>query len=143
VFMFDLLLGGPGETRETIRETIEFVKGLEPDRVGASVGVRLYPGTPLMARLERSAAATEHDGIFGQIEGNPGLSEPVFYVSPALGREAHDVVESLIGEDERFLFANPARLGQNYNYNENRVLIEAIKAGHRGAYWDVLRRAQG
>ena len=46
-FMFDLLLGGPGETRQTVKETLELMKGLEPTQVGISLGVRLYPDTPL------------------------------------------------------------------------------------------------
>jgi radical SAM superfamily enzyme YgiQ (UPF0313 family) len=140
VFMFDLLLGGPGETRSTLADTVELMKQADPDRVGVSMGVRLYPGTALAGRLKREGAATEADGIFGRIEGNLELSEPVFYVSPSLGREAHDIVEDLIGDDDRFLFANPRRVGRNYNYNENRALVEAIEAGHRGAFWDILRR---
>lgn len=52
-FMFDLLLGGPGETRGTIRETIERMKKVSPDRVGISLGVRLYRGTALARRVIR------------------------------------------------------------------------------------------
>ena len=37
-FMYDLLLGGPGETRATLRESIELMKRLEPDCVGAGDG---------------------------------------------------------------------------------------------------------
>ena len=28
----------------------------------------------------------------------------------------------------------------NYNYNDNRHLVEAIRGGYRGAFWDILRR---
>ena len=34
--MYDLLLGGPGETRETLRDSIVLMKRLEPDCVGAA-----------------------------------------------------------------------------------------------------------
>ena len=27
-----------------------------------------------------------------------------------------------------------------YNYNENQPLVEAIRNGARGAYWDILRQ---
>ena len=46
-FMFDLLLGGPGETRETLRQTIEFMRRIEPDCVGLAIGMRVYEGTPM------------------------------------------------------------------------------------------------
>ncbi len=29
---------------------------------------------------------------------------------------------------------------ENYNYNDNLPLIEAIGKGARGAYWDILSR---
>ena len=28
----------------------------------------------------------------------------------------------------------------NYNYNDNLILVEAIRSGYRGAFWDILRR---
>lgn len=72
--------------------------------------------------------------------GGPDLVRPAFYLSPALGDELPAVVGELAGDDSRFLFADPAKKEQNYNYNANRVLEEAIAAGARGAYWDILRR---
>jgi hypothetical protein len=53
----------------------------------------------------------------------------------------------LIGDDERFF--EPALETDlersdagpdNYNYNQNLPLIEAIGKGARGAYWDILRQ---
>ena len=29
---------------------------------------------------------------------------------------------------------------ENYNYNDNQPLVEAIRRGARGAYWDILRQ---
>ena len=43
--MLDLLLGGPGETPETVAETIRVFRAVGPDCVGAALGVRLYPDT--------------------------------------------------------------------------------------------------
>ena len=45
--MFDLLLGSPGETRESIMRTIELMRRAEPDRVGVALGVGVYAGTEL------------------------------------------------------------------------------------------------
>ena len=48
----DLLLGAPGETIESIERTVELVKQVDPDRVGVSLGMRVYPGTGLAAQVD-------------------------------------------------------------------------------------------
>ena len=50
-------------------------------------------------------------------------------------------LSSLIGGDPRFFFLGAAGegAGASYNYNENSTLDDAIAAGARGAYWDILR----
>ena len=143
IFMYDLLLGGPGETKATLKETIELMKKIRPSRVGVALGMRIYPGTEV-ARLVREIAtmgsSSEVNSIYGQLKGNPDFLEPVFYLSSDLGGEPADYVASLIGDDEMFFFASPGEAGQNYNYNENSVLVQAIQSGYRGAFWDILRR---
>ncbi|MFH1151118.1 MAG: radical SAM protein [Actinomycetota bacterium] len=67
-----LLLGGPGETRDTVEESLEFVRGLEPDMVTVTAGIRIYPGCEL-----RRIAAEE-----GVIEVGQNLLRPAFYLSP-------------------------------------------------------------
>jgi radical SAM superfamily enzyme YgiQ (UPF0313 family) len=139
-FMFDLLLGGPGESRETVMETVELMRRCEPDRVGAAVGVRVYPGTPL-ARLVASEGAPERNpNLRGSTADNETFLEPVFYVSEQLGPDPVAVVSDFIGNDNRFFTASPESVQQNYNYNENQELVEAIRKGYRGAFWDILRR---
>ena len=126
VFMYDLLLGGPGETTQTLVETMRLMQSLPVDRVGVSLGVRVYPGTQLAAMLDKNEA----DAL-----------EPEYYVSPKLGAEPLDFLRELIGDDKRFLLP----VGddeQDYNYNDNTVLQNAIARGHRGAYWDILRKLQ-
>lgn len=140
VFMFDLLLGGPGETPETLRRAVELMRQAEPDRVGLSIGVRIYPGTPLAERLVREGITSDHPALFGQVDDNPDFLAPIFYVEPPLGQGIFGLVGELVGEDERFFFADPTKADQNYNYNANEVLREAIRRGERGAYWDILRR---
>ena len=41
-----VILGFPGETKETARETVKFVKELNPNDVGFYIATP-YPGTPL------------------------------------------------------------------------------------------------
>ena len=122
--MFDLLLGAPGETEGSVRRTVELMRKAEPDRVGVAVGVRIYPGTELAGML---GVEQEGDG-------------PTFFLEPSIADRIFDLLDELIGGDERFFFFDPSRPDRNYNYNANELLAEAIRRGYRGAYWDILRR---
>ena len=72
-----LLFGGPGETPDTVAETVRVTDEIGPTAVVAMVGLRIYPETAL-ARVARDA------GLIG--ERQP-LLEPCFY---AAGRIAGD-----------------------------------------------------
>jgi radical SAM superfamily enzyme YgiQ (UPF0313 family) len=140
IFMYDLLLGGPSETRESMRETIETMKRLSPDRIGVSFGVRIFPQTKLAALVKRQGLLKENPNIRGKVVGNDNFFAPVFYLSSGLGPDAPDYLSRLIGGDERFFFVSPSEGERNYNYNDNTVLVNTIKAGCRGAFWDIMRR---
>jgi hypothetical protein len=45
-----LLLGGPGETKQSVDESVVFVRSLDLEMLRVSVGIRLYPQTPLARR---------------------------------------------------------------------------------------------
>lgn len=139
--MFDLLLGAPGDTREGVRETLELMKRLEPTRVGISLGVRVYPGTPLAEQVIRRPLEGQ-PGLYGNLTDNEDLTRPVFFLEPALGPDILQEVAAQVSGDQRFFCADPAADVADYNYRENRTLTEAIAAGHRGAFWDILRRVQ-
>ncbi len=69
-----LLLGGPGETRDTVRRTLDFAAALPLEWFKATAGIRIYPGTPLAAR----AVA---DGV---VQPDDDLLLPRFYLAPTL-----------------------------------------------------------
>ncbi|HUU55388.1 MAG TPA: radical SAM protein [Armatimonadota bacterium] len=140
VFMYDLLLGGPGETRETAARTIEVMKGISPDRVGVSLGVRVYPGTRLAEMVRTEGPMERNPNLRGAVEGNATFLRPVFYLSAELGEEAAQYVAGLVGGDRRFFFPTAESGAEAYNYSDNERLVKAIEAGYRGAYWDILRR---
>lgn len=140
-FMYDLLLGGPGETLRTLGETVKRLKRIRPDRVGVSFGVRVFPGTKLAGMAAKMGAFAENPCLHGVTRNNPGLLRPIFYLSDRLGPGPEAALKKLIGNDPRFFFAARAELRGNYNYNNNRPLCAAIGRGARGAYWDILRRA--
>ncbi len=141
-FMYDLLIGGPAETNESVKRTIDLMKRIEPDRVGVSIGVRVYNGTALGEMVRRAGVSASNPTLHGTIEGNESFLAPIYYLSPAVGMEVFGFVDELIGGDPRFLHASPAELEGNYNYNDNTVLVDAIRQGFRGAFWDILRRVQ-
>ena len=143
--MIDLLLGGPGETPETVAETIRFIKETEPTCAGASLGVRVYPGTEMAQRVAAEGPLESHPGLRRRYDGPVDFLRPTFYIAPALGPRPARLVKDLIAGDPRFFepadeTAPAARDDNGYNYNDNRPLVEAIARGARGAYWDILRR---
>ncbi|MBP1625296.1 MAG: Tryptophanase [Acidobacteria bacterium] len=128
--MLDLLLGSPGETREGLEETVRLVREAEPDLAGVSLGVRVYPGTALAGQL------ASHE----QPDPPRDSFDPVFFMEPRIAPFVFEWMNTLIGEDARFLFFDPSKPRQNYNYNSNLRLVQAIQKGYRGAFWDILRR---
>ncbi len=141
VFMYDLLLGGPGETKETLRQTVELMKALSPSRVGAALGVRIFQGTRLASMVQEMGPLNQNPNLHGNMNGNEQFFAPIFYLSSDLGEDALQYLADLIGGDERFFFMSPNQANdKNYNYNDNLILVEAIRSGYRGAFWDILRR---
>src|ERR1051325_10704965 len=47
-FAHSLIFGGPGETRETVEETIALMAELRPTAVIAFTGIRVLPGTGMV-----------------------------------------------------------------------------------------------
>lgn len=69
-----LLLGGPGETRDTVEESLSFAASLPLDSLRITIGIRIYPHTPLAKR-----AVDE-----GVIEAAGDLLMPKFYLATGL-----------------------------------------------------------
>ena len=66
-----LLLGGPGENEETVKESVELMLELGPDMVTVTVGIRIYPHCELHDLALRE----------GAVEPGQNLLYPAFYVS--------------------------------------------------------------
>jgi len=130
--MIDLLLGAPGETFDSIKKVIADMKKLNPYRVGASYGLRVYPKTAFHEYLRRTGY---------QIPAS--LLYPHFYLEESVRDRIDEFIQELIRGDERFYFNAREASIRNYNYNANKVLEDAIKEGFRGAFWDVLAMSQG
>jgi len=96
------LAGGPGETAETLEETLAFARWrLERgDAVYLTVGLRIYPGTT----LHRIALAD------GSVAYGDALLEPTFYWSPQLSLEgAVRRLREFAAAHPRFMFSADSR----------------------------------
>jgi radical SAM superfamily enzyme YgiQ (UPF0313 family) len=69
-----LLLGGPGETRESVEQSLAFADALDLDGLRTTVGIRIYPGTPLARRALQE----------GVIAPDDELLHPRFYLARGL-----------------------------------------------------------
>ncbi len=74
------LLGGPGETQDTVNETVSFVENELNDKKILSifiVGIRIMPGTGVARTAYKE----------GYLKPDANLAEPTFYISPHVTEE--------------------------------------------------------
>jgi radical SAM superfamily enzyme YgiQ (UPF0313 family) len=117
-----LLLGGPGETEETLEETLSAAEQLDGAALFFFCGMRIYPGTELAAIAERE----------GQIPPGQSLLEPVFYEPPGLPLEeiARRVERRADGRTSWLVGDGADRAA---------ALVERLHArGHPGPLWERL-----
>jgi len=69
-----LLLGGPGETKETVNESLEFADSLNLEALKITIGIRIYPYTPLAKTALKE----------GLIKADDNLLFPRYYMSKDL-----------------------------------------------------------
>jgi len=69
-----LLLGGPGETKDTVNESLEFADALDLEAMKITIGIRIYPDTA----LHRTAIKE------GLISAEDDLLIPRFYIAAGL-----------------------------------------------------------
>ncbi|MGM0642677.1 MAG: B12-binding domain-containing radical SAM protein, partial [Thermodesulfobacteriota bacterium] len=69
-----LLLGGPGETRETVEQSLAFADRLNLDMLKLTAGIRIYPDTALARQAVKE----------GVIHPDDTLLSPKFYLSEEL-----------------------------------------------------------
>ncbi len=128
-----LIFGLPGETEETIAETIGFVRSLpESIEVVYSAGARVYPHTPLAA-----IAAREPERLVGS--DDPSFLTPVVYSSPWPPRELARRVDEQLRD-----LPNVSRVGVAYATGLT-TLSDAYRAAlsqnGRRSWEEILERA--
>ena len=94
--MWFFMLGGPGETEETILETFDFIDEhiFEEDMVHITEGIRIIPNTELYDIAVKEGVISKNDSVI----------DPMFYVSPGIGREKlTQILEKEIGKRNNVL----------------------------------------
>jgi radical SAM superfamily enzyme YgiQ (UPF0313 family) len=125
-FSLNLLCGGPGETKETIRESLDNISRIKPVAAGAMIGIRCYPKTGLW-----EIACDE-----GQIDRKANLLEPFYYVSPSINKEwlINTLQEYSLNNDNFFIPTDKK------GYHTDDLVIEIYRSGFRGPFWEVNKK---
>lgn len=69
-----LMLGGPGENRQTVTQSLDFIDSLNLESMKITAGIRIYPNTPL------AKTAVQED----MVKPDDPLLQPTFYLRPEL-----------------------------------------------------------
>lgn len=91
----DLLVGLPGDTRETVERVFDRMREIAPDTVGVNSTIRLYPKCAVTRIILDSPEHRQH--LLGAVNNNPDLIYPVFYRSFTV-----DMLRDIIGGDPLF-----------------------------------------
>ena len=83
-----LLLGGPGETRQSVEESLAFADSLPLEMLKITAGIRIYPETPLAATALREGLITEETDLLF----------PTFYLAKGLEGWLHRTVEDWLAD---------------------------------------------
>ncbi|MFC1855351.1 lipid biosynthesis B12-binding/radical SAM protein [Thermodesulfobacteriota bacterium] len=118
-FAHFLILGGYGETEETIKETFDNSKKIDNSVFFPFVGMRIYPGTKLFHMLEGDGALSNADMLL----------EPQFYVSDKFDQEA--MKEKAIQTGKRWVFPDE---------DCSKVMEKMRKKNIKGPLWEFLVR---
>lgn len=96
-----LMLGGPGETRETVKEALDFFTG-KSCKVFVVVGIRIFPNTPLARKISAAGPLVDNPNLYGKVIDNDDFLEPVFYISQDLGEDIFAYIQEVVGDSEQF-----------------------------------------
>jgi radical SAM superfamily enzyme YgiQ (UPF0313 family) len=76
-----LLLGGPGETIETVEQSLAFTDSLNLEAVKVTSGIRIYPDTKLAnVAVEQGIVRPDDDLLHPRFYIAPGLKEPLIEI---------------------------------------------------------------
>jgi radical SAM superfamily enzyme YgiQ (UPF0313 family) len=122
-FCHSLIFGGPGETEQTVSETLALMDELRPTAVIAMTGIRVLPGTGMVDIALRD----------GQIDADDNLLYPKFYVAPTLG-------DGLIDRIEAYARTHSNWIVPGKGIKTNIQVLQRLRARKiKGQLWRLLR----
>ena len=115
-----IIFGGPDETHETVSAGLKNIEALKNCVVFGSIGIRVFPDTPIYQRALQENVISENDDLI----------EPTFYFSDQIE------IDKL---HEQIIDGFKGRIDRIYPDGQ---FVEKTKAlhmfGHRGPAWDLL-----
>jgi len=93
-YILSLLFGAPGENRQTVEESVDFLSRRSPMLVDFCVGIRLMPHTELFEIAVRE----------GVVPADDPLMEPRFYISPLIENWIEGYLRDVCAGNESYLF---------------------------------------
>jgi radical SAM superfamily enzyme YgiQ (UPF0313 family) len=122
-FCHSLVFGGPGESRETIRDTLALMGEVSPTAVIAMVGIRLFPGT----RLAEFASSED------LIITDETMLKPTFYLAKSVRPFVLDLLHKHAEENSNWILPGS-------NVNIDRRLQEKLRRfGLKGPLWEHMQ----
>jgi radical SAM superfamily enzyme YgiQ (UPF0313 family) len=115
-FNHSLIFGGPNETEATLLETLINVDKTRPTSVIGFIGVRLYPGTPIIDQVAH---------------GEVGI-DPVFFVSEAVSETLLDTLQNYTSDKLNWIIPGLEK-GTNTKF-----LNRLRKKGLKGQIWEYF-----
>ena len=125
-FCHSLLLGGPGETMETVHQTFDAVLGMSPTATICMIGIRVFPKTRLsVIAVEEKIIGSKHDFL-----------KPVFYLSQAIENEILPFIK-------KFSKENPTWIFPGLNINIDTELQKKLRRfGIKGPLWEYMKMGE-
>jgi radical SAM superfamily enzyme YgiQ (UPF0313 family) len=118
-----LLFGGPGESKETIRETLALMDEVLPTAVIAMVGIRLFPGTKLADFSSREDLIIEDDSML----------KPTFYLNASVRPFVLDMLYEHVEGNKNWILP-----GSNVNI-DRRIQEKLRRFGLKGPLWEHMQ----
>jgi radical SAM superfamily enzyme YgiQ (UPF0313 family) len=124
--LMSLLLGGPGETNQTLSETFEMLDKTDPIAALIFIGMRIYPQTPIYEISKRE----------GLINAETDLTKACFYIAPQVKNFLLERVKQEAANHPSWVIPGLAS-----KMNTEKAL-SAREAGIKGALWTQFAKSK-
>ena len=121
-FCHSVLFGGPGETMETVQQTLDTINEMSPTAAIALIGIRIFPKTRLSV-IARDEGVIAHD---------EDILKPVFYLSSAVENKILPYMKNFARSHANWILP-----GLNVNMN-NELQRKLRRFGIKGPLWEHM-----